>query len=256
MTTDDEGAGRSIKSVRNAFDVVEYLRESGASTATEVSEALDVPLSTAHIYLQTLQETGYVRREDDAYRIGLRFLDLGGFARHTLDLYHAAKQEITKLATETDEVANLGVEENGLRVLLHKAEAPEGIYDNPPIGQFTRMHWTSLGKAILSTMSPERVESVVERHGLPRATENTITTLDGLRRELEETRDRGYSIEDEERREGIRALGVPIAAEGSATTVAAISVSGPRNRLLDKEAEVVEALENAANVIELRYKHY
>lgn len=251
-----ERSDTGIKSVKNAFDIIEYLRTAGPSTATQVSEALDVPLSTAHIYLKTLRDVGYVRRDDSTYRIGLRFLDLGGFAQHDLQLYHAAKPEVDNLAAETEEVANLGVEENGMRVLLHKSEPPEGVYDNPHIGQFTNMHWTSLGKAILSQLDDDRVAAIVDRHGLPRATPNTITSLDTLSGELADIRERGYSIEDEEREEGIRALGVPVSKEASEAAVGAISVSGPRNRILDREDEIVEALRNTANIIELRYKHY
>jgi DNA-binding IclR family transcriptional regulator len=170
--------------------------------------------------------------------------------------YHAARPEIPKLAAETDEVANLGVEENGLRVLVDKSEPPEGIYDNPPIGQFTNMHWTSLGKAILSTRSPGRVAEIVDAHGLPRATDRTITDLESLRAELSETRDRGYSIEDEERREGIRAVGMPIRGGSDDRTIGAISVSGPRRRIIDKQSEIVDALEHTATVIKLRHEHY
>lgn len=252
----DSGSGTTINSVTNAVEVVEHLHEAGPSTATEVSEALGRPLSTVHVYLTTLCEAGYVLRRGDEYRIGLRHLELGGAARHELGIYHAAKPEVPKLAAETDEVANLGVEEGGLRVLLDKSEAPEGIYDNPPIGQFTNMHWTSLGKAILSTMTPERVESIVETHGLPRATDNTITDLESLKEELATVRERGHSIEDEERREGIRAVGVPIEGESDDRALGAISVSGPRQRIVEKHTSIVDALESTATVVELRYKHY
>jgi DNA-binding IclR family transcriptional regulator len=118
------------------------------------------------------------------------------------------------------------------------------------------MHWTSLGKAILSTMPPDRVETIAETHGLPRATDNTITDLDSLREELASVRERGYSIEDEERQEGIRAVGVPIRGDDDGAAIGAISISGPRQRIVDKHAEIVDALESTATVVELRYKHY
>ena len=254
--TGDTGSGNSIKSVKAAFRIVELLHDAEAATATEVSEELDLPLSTAHVYLKTLVETGYVVREEQRYRIGLRFLHQGGFARHELRIYQAAKNEITRLSAETEEVANLGVEENGQRVLLQKAEAPKGVYDNPPVGQFTNMHWTSLGKAMLSTMSAEEVERIVDVHGLPQATEHTITSLDALREELQAIRDRGYSVEDQERRQGIRAIGVPIETSDTEAPPCAISVSGPRNRVLKKEEDILDAMHNFANVIELNYKHY
>lgn len=255
ISTNDD-SGNSIKSVETGFKIIEYLHDVEVATATEVSNELDLPLSTAHVYLKTLEQIGYVVCESQNYRIGLRFLHHGGVARHKLRIYQIAKHEISDLSEKTQEVANLGVEENGQRVLLQKAEAPEGVYDNPPIGQFTNMHWTALGKAMLSTMSPEQVEKIVSVHGLPKATENTITTLDALIEELDRTRERGYSIEDEERRRRIRAIGIPIEISDGVSSTSAISVSGPRSRIQKKEDEIIDALYNTANVIGLKCNHY
>lgn len=249
---------QTIASVERAFEIIEAMADVESVGVSEFAHELDIPKSTAHIYLQTLETAGFVVNEGGNYRLGLRFLKYGGYVRNRLKLYQTAKLEVDKLAVETGEVANLGVEENGMRVLLYKSEVTDAIHDNAPIGEYTQMHWTALGKAMLAQFPDERVEAIVDQHGLPRATEHTITTLSALFEELATIRERGYSIENQDRRQGVLTIAVPIIDRSTDEVISAVSVSGPKNRLEETKSrdELVDAVQSTANVIELRYTHY
>lgn len=251
-------ANKTLGSVEKAFTVLEQLRLMGQTGVSELAEQLDLPKSTVHIYLQTLQNQGFVVQEDDEYALSFRFLEYGGDHRNQSRLYQIAKPEVDELASETGEVANLGIEENGLRVLLYKSEGPKALHDNAPVGEYAHMHWTALGKAMLAHYPRSRVESIVESHGLPRANEHTITDVDELVTELEHIRENGYSIEDQDRRQGVLTIGAPITDRSTDNVISAVSVSGPKNALDEQERieELVAAVKKAANVIELRYSHY
>jgi len=254
----EEAPDGAIGSVLRAFDILERMVEQETVSVTELADELDAPKSTVHAYLTTLDEAGFVVNEGGSYRLGLRFLEYGGAVRNRSKLYEVAKHEVDKLAAETGEVANLGVEEEGLRVLLYKSAEPDAIHDNAPVGEFTNMHWTALGKAILAHLPDERVEEIVNARGLPRANEYTITENSDLLEELAEIRERGYSVEDQDRRQGVLTVGAPIFDRTSDEVVASISVSGPRNRLRENTSveELAERVKSAANVVELRYSHY
>ncbi|WP_276254996.1 IclR family transcriptional regulator [Halomontanus rarus] len=251
-----ENADGSLKSVSKAFKIVGYVEEVGSVTPTRLASDFDLPTSTAHIYLKTMEEAGYLTKSAGRYRLSLRFLSHGVNTRRQFDVYEVAVSEIDLLAETTGEVANLGVEEDGKRVLLYKREGEEGIYDKAPTGEFTHMHWTSLGKAILAHLPTDRVDEIVDRHGLPNATDRTITDREALAAELESIRANGYALEDEERRANIRAVAVPVFANES--VVGSISLSGPTSRFTDAriESELVEELQDKANVIELQLRHY
>ncbi|RLM53202.1 IclR family transcriptional regulator, partial [Halorubrum sp. Atlit-26R] len=165
---------------------------------------------TVHIHLQTLRNLGYVVKEDGKYQLGLRFLELGGRVRHNRSIFQVARSEVDDLSQSTGEVGTIGYEENGQRVLVYRTEPFEGVSDNAPTGEFTEMHWTAVGKALLSQRTDDDIRAIVERFGLPRATENTITNLDELLDEIDEIRAQGYSIEDEERVKGVKSIAVPI----------------------------------------------
>lgn len=254
MGTDDTGdGGKRVQSVERAFSVVDVVRSRGTVRIDDVATALDIPTSTAHVHLKTLESVGYVVQDSDGYRLSFRFLRDGIAVRDGADVFDAATVVVDELAAGTGEVANLGVEENGKRVILYQEEGEAAVYDNAPIGEYTYMHWTALGKAILAHYDEERVEEIVDAHGLPRSRANTITDRGSLFDELARIRDQEYALEDEERRPGIRSVAVPVVVDDE--VVGALSVSGPKERLDDERiaSDVHPALQNAVNIVELKY---
>lgn len=256
-TGQSDGHNR-ISSVSNAFNIIETVQDLERCGVSELADQIDVPKSTAHVYLKTLEDLGYVINEDGRYQLSLRFLQLGGLVRHNLSGYQTARSEIGTVSQETGEVGTIGYEENGLRVLAYRSEPVEGVSDNAPTGEFTKMHWTAVGKALLAQHADDEIQDIIERHGLPAATESTITDPDTLFEEITEIRECGYSIEDEERVSGIKSVAVPISSENSNSKNIAISMAGPKHRFNTEriKGELLPKLQNAANVIELQSRHY
>lgn len=249
-----DSSGR-LKSVRRGFDIIEALEVNEGMTMSELADEFDLPSSTAHLYLQTLVDTGYVIRDDNEYHLGFRFLKHGGYVRHRLNIYQAAKSEVDDLARRTGEVADFGIEENGKRVLVYKSEGPDGVTQKPVTGDYVHMHMTALGKAMLATLPDDRVNEIIDEHGLPRATQHTISDRDELFTELERTRERGYSVENQERREGIRAVGTAI--DGEDDHLAAISISGPMSKLTDERIDELQSeIHDSINVIQIQLLNY
>ncbi|WP_436936476.1 IclR family transcriptional regulator [Halovenus marina] len=247
---------QTLQGVQVAFDIVRYLAKSGTSSVTEISNEFNLPTSTAHIHLKTMTEAGYLRRVGSKYQLSLRFLEHGAQIRRRHEIYKTAQDKVKSVAQTTGEVASLGVEEGGKRVLLYKSEGGDAVYDNAVTGEFTYLHWVSLGKAILAHMPESDVQDIIDKHGLPSATDATITDEDQLFDELVSIRERGYAVENEEHHKDICAVAVPIRT--NTKVVGAISVSGPKTRFDESRIknQLVEELTDRANVIELEVKHY
>jgi DNA-binding IclR family transcriptional regulator len=255
MASNTDGDSYTLQSVGRAFEIVETLEEREGMTTSELADEFDLPPSTAHVYLKTLTDTGYVVRDGTEYQLGLRFLKHGGHVRHRLDIYQAAKSEIDALARRTGEAVDFGIEENGKRVLVYKSEGPDVVTQKPVTGDYAYMHMTALGKAMLATMEDDRVDEIVSTHGLPQATQHTIDNRSDLFAEIERTRERGYSVEDQERREGIRAVGAAIKRESGAPN--AISISGPKSKLTDERIEELYGeIDDSINVIQIKIRNY
>ena len=246
-------AKNPVKTTRRSLDVIEALRESDGARLTELADRLDLPNSTVHNHLSTLMERDYVVKDGNVYRVSLRFLDLGEYARDRRKVYELAKPEIEELATETGEVANLLVEENGLGVYLYSSKGENAVPLDISPGKHVHLHATALGKCILAHLSDSQVAEIVERRGLPAETDNTITDPDALAEELETVRERGYAIDDEERVPGMRCIGTSVKSE-SGNVIGAISISGPISAMpMDRLTDALaDQLLGAANVIELK----
>lgn len=248
---------RRLKSVDQSFTIIEYLRRCDGATLSEIAEELDMAVSTAHIHLTTLVENEYVVREGNEYSCSFRFLATGGEMRDGLTLYQAAKPEVDDLREKSGEHANLTVEENGYSVQLYKSQSPESIDDNAPLGRHLHLHSTATGKAILAALSEEKLDAVIEQHGLPAITENTITSRDALETELDEIRERGYSINRGEHFQGVCAVATSIISDPD-DVIGGISISGPRSRMgSDRiENELAPELLNKKNIIKLKVRQH
>ncbi|WP_394743195.1 IclR family transcriptional regulator [Natronococcus roseus] len=257
MPGSEKTDSRRLKSVDQSFTIVEYLRGAGAATLSEVSEDLELPVSTSHIHLTTLVENGYVVKDDGKYRCSFRFLQTGGEMRDRMTLYQAAKPEVDDLRELSGEHANVTVEENGYSVQLYKSESPESIDDNAALGHHLYLHSTATGKAILSTLSEEEVDAIIEKRGLPEQTSNTITERAALFEELETIRDQGYSVNRGEHFPGVCAIGTAITSKPD-DVIGAISISGPLSRMEPEriENELAPELLKKQNIVELKVRQY
>ena len=245
-----------IKSTALSLRIVELLQERDGATLDEVAEAFDRPKSTVHDHLRTLQLYDYILQTDGTYRIGTRFLQLGGYARSRSTLFQVAESEIQRLASDTGEHANLLIEENGMGVFLFKVRGREAVRLDTYEGMRVHLHTTALGKAVLAHLPSERVEAILDERGLPAPTPNTISDREELLSELDVVRERGYAIDDEERLEGIRCVAAPIVTDGD-HVLGAVSISGPRNRLRGERfrEEIPSQVLRTSNIISVNVRH-
>jgi IclR family acetate operon transcriptional repressor len=251
-----DDANRPVKALLTMHEIVNVLDEIGQAGVVEVADRIDRPQSVVHDYLSTLAQLGYIiQTTDGKYELGLHYLELGGRVRDRIPLYQVARTELQQLAKKSSsESVTLCVEENGLCVALDAVQSSENItYDWMP-GTYFYMHCSGAGKAMLANYPEERVEAILDQHGLPARTEKTVTDREMLYTELEEVRKRGVSFERGEYKTGMHTISAPI-MDASDEVLGALSVSGPAHRMreADVEAELEDKLLSTINIIELNY---
>lgn len=249
-------ATNPIKSVETAFEVFDAVHwlnveHEERPTLRDVADWVDLPMSTAHKHLSTLESVGLVLKEDGHYRIGLIALDFGGYERSQQRLFKHGMGEVNNLAEQTGELANIMVEEYGHGVLIYLAPGSDAVLFQKHIGKRSDLHSTALGKAILAHLPDERVEAIMDQYGLGEFTENTLTQPDELWEELERIRERGYALDDQEQLHGLRCVAAPIVVEDE--LLGSIGVSGPISRVKGDvfREELPELVTESATLIEI-----
>lgn len=248
----EESNLRPVETVETAIALLETIKRLDGARLTEVVAEHDLAKSTVRRHLKTLERNGYLVTEGKEYDVALRFLDYGIFARNNSSLYHAARSKVDELAEETGERVWCMSEENGLVTNLCTASGKKSVRTTARVGARTYLHQIAGGKAILARLPEERVETIVDRRGLPAKTERTITDRDELHEELAEIRERGIAYNRQESINGLHAVAAPIVREGS-TPIGSISISGPANRMKGTyfEETLPDLLLGTTNEIEL-----
>ena len=248
----ENGTSQTVGATKTSIRVLDAIRALGGEAKTsELVSELSMAQSTVYKHLRTLEEEDFVVKHGGRYRIGARCLEFGGFVRRYDTVFQTAKSDIQDMADETGELANLMFEDQGMGVYVYTAGGANAVNIDTGIGKRVHLNCTALGKALLSTMSDDRIDEIVERHGLPERTERTITDRDALMEEIERIRNEGVAYERNQRVEGICCVAAPIATEDKRR--AAISISGPERRMSQDRlrTELTETIQRAANVIEL-----
>lgn len=232
-----------INSVLKAIKIMNLFSASDTRLSlAEISGRLNMPKSTAHNLLNTLLSEGYIEKVDgDLYALGTASLTLTQKIRVNVEIRDPAAPLLRKLADSFHESVYLTVKDGDYALYIYAVESPRRLLARTAVGDRVPLHCTSVGKAILASLPLEHVEGIVDRVGLPAFTEATITDFDTLRRELEETRSRGYSIDRGEHEKNTYCVGAPI-FNAKGRVIGSCSVSGADPTIVEERLSDLSSL--------------
>jgi DNA-binding IclR family transcriptional regulator len=237
-----------IQSVDRAVRVLSALQGSRRMTLSEIAAALGLPASTVHGIVKTLVGHGMVvqDRGSSRYMLGPRVLLLGNVYLDTLELRSRAAPWAGELARRTGYAVRTGVLLLDEIVIIHHEPRPDGSRQMPEVGIVIPAHASALGKAI-TAFSAQAQKAVVEAAPLRSMTGETLTDLDALETQWDDTAATGVAAEVEEAVLGECALASPIfdAFDG---VVGAIGVVIP-STAWPVEPSVREALRETARAV-------
>ncbi|MGA2529787.1 MAG: IclR family transcriptional regulator [Acidimicrobiales bacterium] len=236
----DSGAPseRLVQSVDRALRLVELLSErSGDMGLSELAAAADLPQGTTHRILRTLSNRGWVRRSGERrYAPGTTLIRFSSVAQRALAI--AAEPYLEELVALSGESANLAVLEGDHAVYLAQVPSPHRLRTFAEVGHRIPLHSTGVGKVLLANLATEQADVILAQTGLPTRTPRTITDLETLRSELARIRETGVAIDDGEEDMGVRCVAISV-TDLRGKLPAAISVSGPANRLDELDTDVL-----------------
>ena len=207
-------------------------------TLEEVACRTMLPRSTAHRILDQLVRLEWVDHASFGYGLGRRALGLGGGDGGRSQIRAAAAPLLHELQLRTAMVVHLAVLDGGDCVFLDKVGGRFAASLPSRVGGRDRAYSTAGGKAMLAWVAPEEVDALY-RDRFTRCTQDTITDLAALHRELNRIRRRsGLAFERGESVPGVSCVGM--AVRGDDGPLASISLCGDaRTAQLDRVAPLV-----------------
>ncbi|MPZ62891.1 MAG: helix-turn-helix domain-containing protein [Propionibacteriales bacterium] len=211
--------GRTVASrilaIFDAFDM-----QHPQLSLSEISRRAGLPLTTTHRLVTELTRwRGLERDENGNYFIGLRAWEVGLLSPLHTRLREVAQPFMQSLYEASRENVHLAVRDGLDAMYVEKLAGPRSVPIISRTGGRLPMHATGVGKALLAWESPELINTVLSRP-LERPTRYTITAPGRLRRELEETRQRGYAVTREEMTLGSCSVAAPVLDRAGAPAAA------------------------------------
>lgn len=243
---------RAVKSAARTVDLLELLasRQNRPARLRELSDALGAPRSSVYALIRTLVERGWVRTDPTGsqYSIGIRALLAGTTYLDTDAHLRIAQPHINDLSTALNETIHFGRLDRGDIVYLATKESSRYIRPFSRVGRRLPAYSTAMGKSLLAERSQPDADAHLPRRLEP-LTPRTHTAYDALVRDLEETRERGYAIDNEENYAGVTCFAV--ALRYTTPAVDAISCSVPTDNLTpERTREILDAMRDTQLAIE------
>lgn len=226
------GDGGDVKSAARTLGVIECVARRGSASFTDVVTDLQLPRSSTHGLLRTLQAAGWLQQSPGSrfYSLGLRAWQVGQQYRGHRALAEVATPLMDILAERSGETVQLamldGVE--NVYVAISLSRSPMRLASS--VGMRLPAHATGIGKALLSQLDEGEAERRLRAATLERMTDNTVTDVDRLLQNLADVRRTGHAVDDEEYVLGCRCVALPLTQGAEGAEISALSLTTPTFR--------------------------
>jgi IclR family pca regulon transcriptional regulator len=202
----------------------------------EVARLSGLPRAAARRCLLTLEKLGYAGSDGRSFFLRPKILALGYAFLSSTSLPKAIQPFLERVSEQLHESCSAGVLDEDEVVYIARAATKRIMSVGLSVGSRLPAFWTSMGRVLLAQLPPAELQRRLAALE-PRAfTDKTVTDKDQLLRLLEQVRQRGYCIVDQELEVGLRSVSVPV-VNTSGLVVAAMNCGLQAQRVSRRELE-------------------
>jgi DNA-binding IclR family transcriptional regulator len=229
-----------IQSLERGISALFFLSKHKNAGVTEVAEELKVNKSTAFRILETFIAYNIVAQDNVTakYKLGPGILRLSDQLVKNLNIISTAKPFMARLVEDTGESSHLCMLSNDSAVVIEQIMTNSRLAVNAKLGNSEPIYCSSVGKCLLAYCEEEKRKSIFSMINFVRYTNNTITDLETLQKELNVIQKRGYAVDDGEMSEDIICIAAPV-YNHHGSVLYSVGLSGPKNRMIEKGIEAV-----------------
>ncbi len=244
----DEQGSSPIQAIVNAVDTIDYVAKSNQGVGVrELARALRLTRGTASRVLYSLYFCGLLRRDEtqSRYVLGSKILELASGHLRSLSIGEVARRHMADLSLESGETVFLGILDRDHVTIVDRIDSTQPLRMASELGVREPAYCTALGKILMADLSDEACRRLLEGQQFEPHTAKTLRSKDEVLARIDEARERGWALDDEEFFEGVRCIAAAI-RDHDGRVVAAVSVAGPRFRLHDDRLQTMARRVRAA----------
>jgi len=248
----------SAPSVKKAFRILKTISDSkNGFGISEIAKQLKIGKSTVHGIAAALEESGLLVRDPlrKKYQMGYSLLELSRKFYKKMELRDIAKVPMERLMESVEETVFLGIMNGDHITILDVVESHHEIKITSPPGTRLPLLAGATGKVFLAHLEEKKSKEILKKMRWVRYTSKTKMDPKQFLKEVEETKKRGYAIDDEEYLLGVRAVAAPL--QTASLPPAAIWVVGFTSSFTDQKMEkVILEIRKTAQEINRSVKDY
>ncbi|MEY9970822.1 DNA-binding IclR family transcriptional regulator [Lysinibacillus sp. RC46] len=222
-----------IKAIEKMMEILSlFSLDKPELSIKEIQQKLQMPKSTIFRILNTLEQDGYIIKNDAThlYSLGYQFFRLGSIYQNHLDYRHIALPEMRKVMLETQETVELNILDGISRVCIEKIDSPLDVRNFVRVGERKPAHLGASGKVLLAFLEESEQMRILKEVQL----EEDIDIKKVLN-DLQQIRKDGYAFTQGERIVGTYAIAAPILGING-TIIAGLTIAGPLQRISEEKA--------------------
>ncbi len=221
----------TVPAASRVLDVIEaFSRRRRPMTVAALAKMLELPASSCHGLVKTLEDRGYLvnlkdqggyyftkRLEQHALRIA-GYNPLPGWVIPTLE----------KMRDQADETTLLAKLSGGSSVYVEVLESAQSVRYIAQVGDLRPLYASAAGKALLGALPADERAELLARMQLVARNPNTIVTREALEFDIERSIERGWFMTRGEFLPDVTAVAAPVTLSDE---LYAVVIAGPSGRM-------------------------
>jgi len=206
-------------------------------TIAQISHRTEIPRAAVRRCLYTLMQLGYATTDGRTYSLLPKVLTLGHAYLSSTPLAVSAQPYLDRISEQLHEACNLATLEGEQVLYIARSAIPQRLISvDLSVGSRLPAYCTSMGRILLAALDDDSLHDYLNHADLQAKTSRTLHTPEALWECLQQVRQQGWCLVDQELEQGLRSLAVPV-YDSSGHVLAAMNVSTHAGRVPASELE-------------------
>ena len=206
-------------------------------TIAQISHRTEIPRAAVRRCLHTLIKLGYATTDGRTYSLLPKVLTLGHAYLSSTPLAVSAQPYLDRMSDQLHEACNMAtLEGDDILYIARSATVQRLISVDLSVGGRLPAYCTSMGRILLAALDDATLHEYLEHADLQAKTSRTVHDPAALLEILQQVREQGWCVVDQELEQGLRSIAVPV-YDASGQVLAALNISTHAGRMSRSELE-------------------